>query len=185
MLDAIDHKLNANSTLKDDLVWPSLAVSFKETVDPTLSFWSSIRGRYISNAIFNPDDQSYLPAGWTVYSLHLTPSSDSLLLVRHRCDLQPLLLQLPLDRLSRREDDDDSSFTYDIAHAELKAIISASNEGTQNAKRVDGKEERAAWWKERKKLDARMKTLGENMENAWLGAFKVGLPHLSHSTQSY
>jgi separase len=177
MLDAIDTKLNHKHGLKDDLIWPSLNASTSaENIDPALSFWSSIRDRYDASLTLNLTEQyssTYLPTGWTVFSLHLTSKSDSLLLVRHRRDCEPLIFQLPLDRLARREDDDDISFTYDIAHEELKEIIRASNKGTQNAKRVDGKDERAAWWKERKDLDLRMKLLGENMENAWLGAFKV------------
>lgn len=181
MLDAIDIKLSEHN-LKDDLIWPSLVAAIStppvsDSLDPMLSYWTSIRQRYdtstsASTSLIDHDISSHLPATWTVISLHLTAKLDSLLLVRQRLNSSPLIFQLPLDRLARREGDEDA-FTYAVASGELKEIIAMSNEGTQKAKTVDGREERAAWWKERKELDSRLKVLVQTMEEAWLGAFKV------------
>jgi separase len=62
------------------------------------------------------------------------------------------------------------------ALTELFEIVRLSDEGTRNAKHVkkDDPAARAAWWKERVALDTRLKTLLENIEFCWLGAFKVG-----------
>ena len=58
---------------------------------------------------------------------------------------------------------------------ELNEVIRLSDEGTRGAVNVDktDKHARAQWWKERSDLDKRLKTLLENVEFCWLGAFKV------------
>jgi separase len=52
-----------------------------------------------------------------------------------------------------------------------------SDQGTKDAIHVkpDDDEARAAWWKQRAELDSRLKTLLENIEFCWFGAFKVKL----------
>ncbi|KAK4699322.1 separase, partial [Phenoliferia sp. Uapishka_3] len=179
MLDAIDFKLAATSA-QDDLTWPAVESpknlsQEEEATQTTAHYWASIRERYrVESAEASLTDGAFstlLPSNWTVISLHLTVERDCMLLVRHRRDAEPLVFKLPLDRVARREGDDDG-LTFDMALEELQEIISASNAGTQRAKDVSGKEDRVAWWKERKELDTRLASLTEGLEDAWLGAFK-------------
>ena len=50
-----------------------------------------------------------------------------------------------------------------------------SDEGTKEAAHVkpDDNEARAAWWRRRAELDARLKNLLGNIEFCWFGVFKV------------
>ena len=176
MLDAIEHKLE-DRVSHNDLTWPLLdEITLDEVMDPNLRYWTSIRERYRhESAELNLTDQglsSQLPINWTTVSIHLTAEADSLVLVKHSAGVNPLVFKLPLDRFSRREGEDET-FSHSIALAELKEIISSSNLTAQNAKFAKEKDQRAAWWKERKELDARLKLLTETIEDSWLGAFKV------------
>lgn len=183
MLDAIDRKL-AGSAAPDDIEWPTpdlpTSASHESLIDasrPMLDFWTSARERYRTESaeptMTDPTLSTILPPNWTVVSLHLATERDCLLAVRHRHGSNPLIFKLPLDRFARREDEEEESFTYDVALGELRDIIVASNAGAQNAKDVAGKDARAAWWKERKDLDMRLQNLTLMMEESWLGAFKV------------
>jgi separase len=179
MLDAVEHKLAASSR-HDDLNWPDLSLPLpSSSPSAEIDHLHSLRDRYrIESAepiLTDSSLSTILPSHWSAISIHLTPEHDSLIIVRHRRACDPLLFKLPLDRIARREGEDDG-LTYEVALAELKNIIETSNSGTQSAKHVQGKEERAAWWTERKELDERLQSLLQTMEDAWLGAFKVRLP---------
>ncbi|GAA5940472.1 hypothetical protein JCM1841_001027 [Sporobolomyces salmonicolor] len=177
MLDAIDHKL-ADSARRDDLSWPSVEPpSLKDDDVAHLQLLQTMRERYRLETpepiLTDASMSSLLPPSWSTISLHLSSERDCLVLVRHRRDAEPIVFKLPLDRLARREgEEEEEAFTYDVAASELKEIIELSNAGTQNAKHVDGKEARAAWWQERKELDRRLQKLLQTVEGAWLGAFK-------------
>lgn len=179
MLEAIDYKI-ADSARQDDLHWPLLD-SPTASIDSCgesaeLQYLIAMRERYRTEA---PDPiltetafSAVLPEQWTTISIHLSPERDCLLLVRHRRGGEPLVFKLPLDRLARREGEDES-FTYDIALEELQDIVLANNNTAQNAKNIKDKEARAVWWAERKELDERLKVLTQTIEDDWLGAFKV------------
>ncbi|BGP39728.1 separin protein [Rhodotorula kratochvilovae] len=176
MLDAVEHKLAAHAR-QDDLTWPTVELSAPSAKDNDhRALLHAFRDRYRLETpeptLVEAPLSALLPPSWSALTLHLTPERDSLIVCRHRRDVDPLVFKLPLDRLARREGDEDEAFTYEVAAAELKDIIAASNAGTQNAKNVDGKEARTAWWAERKELDERLGTLLQMMEDAWLGAFK-------------
>ncbi|GAA5868801.1 hypothetical protein JCM1840_005124 [Sporobolomyces johnsonii] len=177
MLDAIDHKLT-DSARHDDLSWPSVdPPSLNDDDDSNRQLLQTMRDRYRLETpepiLTDASMSSLLPPSWSTISLHLSSERDCLVLVRHRRDAEPIVFKLPLDRLARREgEEEEEAFTYDVAAGELKEIIELSNAGTQNAKHVDGKEARAAWWQERKQLDRRLQELLQTVEGAWLGAFK-------------
>ncbi|GAA5908652.1 hypothetical protein JCM5296_006001 [Sporobolomyces johnsonii] len=177
MLDAIDHKLT-DSARHDDLSWPSVdPPSLNDDDGSNRQLLQTLRDRYRLETpepiLTDASMSSLLPPSWSTISLHLSSERDCLVLVRHRRDAEPLVFKLPLDRLARREgEEEEEAFTYDVAAGELKEIIELSNAGTQNAKHVDGKEARAAWWQERKALDRRLQELLQTVEGAWLGAFK-------------
>lgn len=124
-------------------------------------------------SIFGPDDiGSLLPDSWSVLSLHVTPDAMSLLAVFYAPNAQPLILQLPFDRVGRREGDE-SIFDLQAARLEMNEITSAANATSQNAKNVTSYEDRRNWWAERKALDRRLAELLVNIEKRWLGAYKV------------
>jgi separase len=180
MLDAIDFKL-ARSTRQDDLLWPSSTIEEGEAEDEEEGpndhrLLLSMRDRYRLEtpepALTDSSMSSLLPAKWSTISIHLTPERDNLVIVRHRRESEPIVFKLPLDRLARREGDDES-FTYDDAINELNDIIGSTKVNAQNAKNVKTREEREAWWQERQELDSRLKELLQTIEDVWLGAFKV------------
>ncbi|GAA6007706.1 hypothetical protein JCM10207_004847 [Rhodosporidiobolus poonsookiae] len=174
MLDAVEHKLRDRSS-HDDLDWPLVSVA-PSTDDDSVAQLCAQHDRYrvetAEPVLTDSSLSSILPESWSAISIHLTPEHDSLLLVRHRRESEPVLFKLPLDRLARREGEEDDAFTFEVAIKELSEIVELSNQGTQSAKHVDGKEERAAWWQARKELDKRLQELLQMMEDAWLGAFK-------------
>jgi separase len=177
MLEAIDKKIHPRpQSPRDDLAWPELAtpsagIATRET--PLASYWSSVQDRYHLPA--EDYDECFrldIPADSTIVSIHVSYDEDSLLLVRHRREREPLVFRLPFDRVGRR-DDEDVLFTLGLAREELKDIIQRNNEGTKRAKDIGEGSERAAWWKERRELDNRLGDLIANIEHRWLGAFKV------------
>ncbi|GAA6018536.1 hypothetical protein JCM11491_006438 [Sporobolomyces phaffii] len=178
MLDAIDHKL-AQSTRQDDLLWPSLLfeVEREEHQDASTErqLLLTMRDRYRLEtpepALTDSSMSSLLPPKWSTISLHLTPDRDNIIVVRHRRDSEPVVFKLPLDRLARREGEDES-FAYVDATNELAEIISATKINAANAKHVKTREERESWWQERQELDGRLKELLQMIEDVWLGAFK-------------
>ncbi|GAA5928121.1 separase [Sporobolomyces koalae] len=175
MLDAIDHKL-AQTTPQDDLLWPATAVEGDGEDQPAeRQHLLTMRERYRLEtpepALTDAAMSALLPPNWSAVSLHLTPERDNLIIVRHRRDTDPVLFKLPLDRLARREGEEET-LTYDDAITELNDIIATTKVNAANAKFVKSREEREAWWQERQQLDERLKDLLQNIEDVWLGAFK-------------
>lgn len=177
MLDSIHARLS-QGILANDLTWPSHPYESAVANGASMSgYWQKARSRYITN--LNPGSLhdisivDQLPANWSVVTLHLSPDKQSLLAVRLERHTRPLVLQLPLDRLGKREGED-HLLSFDLAKGELLDIIKASNETCKNAKDTTTVEARKAWWKQRKELELRLATLLVNIDQRWLGAFKVG-----------
>ncbi|KAM0787440.1 hypothetical protein ACM66B_003520 [Microbotryomycetes sp. NB124-2] len=176
MLEVVERRF-VDPTRHDDLVWPCSVAPTHKTAQRSAddAVWQALRERYSSEAPERSLDsvrmQDVLPEHWTAVSIHLSADRDCLIIVRYTRGSDPVVVRAPLDRMARREGEDES-LTYDAAIAELRDIIGASNRGAQDAKNVDGREARAAWWAERKELDSRLKQLLEGIENDWLAAFK-------------
>ncbi|KAK4048368.1 separin protein [Microbotryomycetes sp. JL221] len=178
MYEAVERRLS-DSARHDDLRWPSLDLDDSsdgknKSID-NAEYWLGLRDRYRSESHEHSSSGQnlcdVLPCSWSAVSLHLSASRDCLIITRHERGSKPIIVRAPLDRIARREGEEES-MSYDMAIGELRDIISASNRGTQEAKNVEGKAGRAAWWAERKELDVRLKTLLEAIENEWLAAFK-------------
>ncbi|KAI9473965.1 MAG: peptidase family C50-domain-containing protein [Benjaminiella poitrasii] len=103
-----------------------------------------------------------LPEHWTVCSVTLM--QNALYVVQLRRKETPFVLRLPLDR--------HKGISYEEALAELRAIIQGSDETIHNSLNCTEKSAIEAWWKRRKELDTRLKTLLEKMEQDWLSGFK-------------
>jgi separase len=185
MLDSIQTRLS-QGIMPNDLAWPSHPYQAVTATGAAMSaFWQEARSRYIAN--LNPGSMhdisivDQLPAEWSALTLHLSADKQSLLAVKLEHDRKPLILQLPLDRLGRREGED-HLLSFDLSKGELLDIIKASNETCRMAKDVTTTEGRKAWWKQRKELDMRLATLLVNIDERWLGAFKVSLSDFASLT---
>ncbi|CAO1621104.1 unnamed protein product [Sympodiomycopsis kandeliae] len=113
-----------------------------------------------------------LPSGWTVLTVSLSPSRNSLLVSRQGCDSR--IFSLPFDRHSRDEDSEDV-WTLDVARSELSEIVDESNHLSGSASSLGqnpAPEVVKGWWDSRRELDERLKTLCHDIEEKWLGPFK-------------
>ncbi|WVR04981.1 hypothetical protein IAU60_001993 [Kwoniella sp. DSM 27419] len=149
------------------------------------SYWDLIKAKYQANQLGGPETPRLdaLPPEWVVISINVTDDHNTMFISRHQRECDPIVFCLPLDRQGRREGEDDL-WTFDAAVAEFDDIINCSNATTRNAKNVDTKEGRIAWWEERHRLDKKMKELCESLEFVWLGAFKTILANRSSSIAS-
>ncbi|KAH8099548.1 peptidase family C50-domain-containing protein [Cristinia sonorae] len=157
----------------------------------TNAYWNFVASRYKAQ-LYDPSDlqttqTSLLPAHWSVISITLTSDQKSLFVTRQCRGTEPLIFCIPLKGRRDAEDEEQAEgeeprpvseggqMGYSEVIQELNEVIRLSDEGTRGAVNVDktDKHARAKWWKERSELDKRMKTLLENIEFCWLGAFKT------------
>jgi separase len=141
-------------------------------------YWDRIGNKYrsqISDATnLAMSHIDILPANWTVISMSLTEEHNTLFVTRQRPGKEPLIFCIPLKERRENAEEDDEYLGFDAAIFELKEIIRLSDEGTRQAQHVkDDRGARMKWWTDRTALDERMKSLLENIEFCWLGAFKV------------
>lgn len=179
VMDAIAARM-ARTLRLDDLTWPSPAIPTADIASPPeFVLQEKIRDRYrfetAEPVLTETRISEVLPTPWSVVTMCLSAEQDALLVSRQRSGGEAIVFKLPLERLSRREGDEDLSLPYSIAISTLRDIIERSNAGTQNAKYVDSRDARSAWWQERKELDAELQALLEGIEDVWLGAFKVSI----------
>ncbi len=121
---------------------------------------------YLTYNGFQKEFLDILPPNWTVCSISVDIETNDMYICRYRQKTTPLLLRLPLRRQSSRDGDNDG-FSYEDAIREFNSILDLCNQITKNPS--TSKE----WWKTRKELDVRLKNLLYNIENWWLGGFKV------------
>ncbi|KAL0960162.1 hypothetical protein HGRIS_011797 [Hohenbuehelia grisea] len=167
--------------------------SDEHSSDPaTTSYWESLRVKYQSispDALASPSSQMLnIPSNWTIVHISVTDDHDTLFITRQQGGSsahEPLVFCVPLR--GRRENEgveDDEHLSYEDAMQELKEILRLSGEGTRSALQISASDvsAREGWWRTRKALDSRMKSLIENIEFCWLGGFKTILhqsPQLS------
>lgn len=113
-----------------------------------------------------------LPERWAAVSITICEETGSLVLTRFERERGPLLINLPLNRHSSR-DANEEFFTFENGLAQLREIIDLSN-ATASSRRTSSiktKEDRQAWWKERYDLDKRLQELLKDAEYCWIGGF--------------
>lgn len=143
------------------------------------SYWEFIANKYRAHmydqSALSTPSVDLLPLNWTVISITLTSDHKTLFVTRQRPRQEPLIFCVPLNDRRETEDEDAQKLTYEDVMNEFKEIIASSDQGTRDAVNVDknDKRARAEWWAKRTELDERLKTLLENIEFCWLGAFKV------------
>jgi len=153
------------------------------STSPLKSYWESIRARYrsycLSPSALSASQAEKLPSNWIVIHINVTEDKNTLFVSRQEGGIggDGIVFSVPLK--SRRDnengDDEDEYLTFHDAIHELREIVRLSDEGTKEAAHVkpDDNEARAAWWKQRAELDARLKNLLGNIEFCWFGVFKV------------
>lgn len=174
MLEVLHAKLT-QGILHDDLQWPHAQPRLTVT-KPASTHWLNTETRYVDSMTKGNLPSSFiasrLPPKWSVLSLHMTPDNESLLAIRYDRNRRPVVLQLPLDRVYRREGEEDL-FDLQSARSEMSDIITSANTTSQNAKNMVSMDERRTWWSERKELDKRLASLLVDIEQRWLGAYRV------------
>ncbi|KAF8878488.1 peptidase family C50-domain-containing protein [Gymnopilus junonius] len=171
----------------------------EDTLDTTQialqDYWTSVRDKYraqtLQPSVLSASEMAGLPASWTVINIAVTPDKSSLFISRQQGGSSaktPLIFCIPLKgRRDHGGGDEDEHLTFEGAIQELKDIVRASDECTKIAINIkaDDDEARSNWWKERGRLDVRMRELLENIEYCWLGAFKTVLsPRSNMSPES-
>jgi separase len=164
----------------EPLEWPTLtdrkpSRDPAEVIDsevPYRQYWSSVRLPMFPS---QPIDLSPLPSSWAVVSISVSDDMSSMFVTRHQRDVSPVIFCLPFGRQGKREIDEDEGLPFELARDEMRDIVNANDETGRTAKTVTDTEGRRAWWRTRRDLDARLKTLLEGMEEHWFGAFKVSL----------
>lgn len=174
MLEVLHTKLT-HGILRDDLVWPDAQPRL--TVSKPLNhYWKETEARYqrstTRGSIPASTMASKLPKAWSVLSLHMALDNESILAVRYDRNHQPIVLQLPLDRVYRREGEEET-FGFESARSAMSEIISSANTTSQSAKNMVNIDDRRNWWTERKELDQRLASLVVSIEERWLGVYKV------------
>ncbi|GAA98421.1 uncharacterized protein L969DRAFT_94217 [Mixia osmundae IAM 14324] len=160
--------------------WPSLSSSMRPLVtdDPMKLHWANLSKQYLQHwqGCDASEVMKRLPHDSIVVSLQMNEQADALILIRHVPHRIPVILRLPLDRMGKREnEDEDELFDFAACMHELKSIITEANATAQAAKTVDTKETRKSWWQIRQALDVRLGELLANLEQRWLGAYKCML----------
>jgi len=111
-----------------------------------------------------------MPQSWTAISISLSDSHNELSITKLQAGHSPFILRLPLGRHNSM-DADEEVFGFEQGQTELREIIELANKSAHDARDMNGKEAKAAWWEERESLDARLRDLLENIEKVWLGGF--------------
>lgn len=145
----------------DESCWPDLGCCDARR--------SSI-GTYCDMSRFQKDYIDIIPKSWTVISVSLSDSHHELSITKFQAGHSPFILRLPLGRHNSM-DADEEVFGFEQGHSELLEVINLANESAHDAHGRTGREAKAAWWKEREALDARLRDLLENIEKVWLGGF--------------
>ena len=113
-----------------------------------------------------------IPANWTVLELSIDLDKDVLFAVRIS-NGKVYSLCLPLNRaefLSTNQ-----HFKAKRWFDRLNHLLLRSRESTRYIDSLLTKQKKMEWWNDRNALDNEMKTLVWEIENTWLGAFKVSL----------
>ena len=154
---------------------------FQDSPDIALKrYWETVAKKYRSQicdatnlATSHVDN---LPSNWTIISISVTEDHETMFVTRQRPGREPLIFCIPLKERRENVDEDDEYLGFNAAVYELNEIIRLSDEGTRQVQNIkDDRASRMKWWAHRAALDERMKSLLENIEFCWLGAFKVSI----------
>ena len=117
------------------------------------------------------DISTDLPETWNVLSMGLSQDHNELLLTKFRAGQPPFLLRVPLRR-SNSEGAEAEDFDFALAKQELSDVVKNANATAHDARGQSDRKGWQAWRQTREALDARLKSLLDDIENIWFGGFK-------------
>jgi hypothetical protein len=113
----------------------------------------------------------FLPDNWIVFELSLDLNTDTLFVLRISNE-QIYSLSLPL---SRRIDRLHLYNGGKLWFQRLRDVLDRSYESTRHVESYITRQKKSEWWNIRNKLDSEMNELIHEIEDIWLGAFKVDI----------
>ncbi|KAL9940626.1 hypothetical protein V8E36_000114 [Tilletia maclaganii] len=178
-MDAIGSKLAWSDFAIEEPTWlPAIHTQgtakkgkglFAPRPDKLDAFWSKVYAEGTQAGLMA--DNTQLPPNWSVVNISFEKSRNALVLTRQGGGARPLAVHLPVDRMSRREGEEEH-LSIESAIAQMAALTRAINDGIHGAKNVDTREGKMQWWDERRRLDKELQELMTTMETTWLGVFK-------------
>jgi hypothetical protein len=124
------------------------------------------------HTIFMKEVIEVLPQECVLISMSYCEDSQSIYVSRQERNNEAFVVKLPLHRHAVWNGDDEF-LNYTDAVAELNNILDESASTTNHSTEIKTKEYKVEWWRKRQNLDERMKKLLLNIEQQWLGGFKV------------
>jgi separase len=115
-------------------------------------------------------DFSKIPSNYIICSLHFNSALQEIYVNRHSGQDNSFSIRLPTNRKYSR-DGDRTSVDFQTFFDEWSEIMELNRSSTSSLK-SDDPEEKTEWWKNRKALDERIKSLLETMERFIFGGFK-------------
>jgi separase len=115
-----------------------------------------------------------IPKSWSICSLSIDPILQELIIFRQSVQVEPIICRIPLKRQFSREGEV-NALDYKDVMARWNAILNDNNDTTHAGKECESLQDKTEWWKKRKDIDERLKDLVLNIEQTWLGCFKVRL----------
>lgn len=113
-----------------------------------------------------------IPKSWTICSLSINLQLQELIVFRQSVQTEAIVCRIPLKRQFSREGEA-NALEYNEVMGRWSAILNDNNDATNAGKECESPKDKGAWWKTRKEIDERLKTLLVNIEQTWLGCFKV------------
>ncbi|KAE8222983.1 hypothetical protein CF319_g3903 [Tilletia indica] len=142
---------------------------FAPKVDKVDTFWSGVYAQGVQASLAG--DNVEIPPNWSVVNISFVKARNALLVSRQGGGHRPLSVHLPVDRMSRREGEEEH-LSIEAAIEQMRALTAAINSGIHGVKDVEGREGKILWWEGRRSLDKELEELMTTMETTWLGAFK-------------
>lgn len=155
--------LRVDHSKSEKAEWPIL----QQAADPR----RSSLGHSMDMARFQKEFVDIIPKSWNVVSISLSDNRRDLCITKLQADHSPFAIRLPLERANSRDADSDV-FDFQQGRAEMVEIIKEANRTCHDARDMNNKGAKSAWWAERQALDERMKELLDNIEHTWLGGFR-------------
>ncbi|KAI0167478.1 peptidase family C50-domain-containing protein [Pestalotiopsis sp. NC0098] len=155
--------LRVDQSKSEKAEWPIL----QQVTDPR----RSSLGFSMDMTKFQREFVDIIPKSWNVVSISLSDNKRDLCITKLQAHHSPFAIRLPLERANSR-DADSEVFDFQQGRAEMLEIIREANRTCHDARDMNEKGAKSAWWAERQALDERMKELLENVEHTWLGGFR-------------
>lgn len=122
------------------------------------------------NTTPNDIDFTKIPSNFIIFSLHFNTDLEEIYINRHSNQCNSFSMRLPINRKYSR-DGDSATVTFQTFIDEWNDIMELNKSSTNSLKSND-REEKSEWWKNRKALDERIKSLLDRMETLIFGGFK-------------